>query len=218
MSKVTCHQSISLDGFTAGPNQSLENPLGEGGLRLHEWIFETAAWARMQGLPPRPETPDSAIVEEFASNPRVGAYVMGRNMFGGGHGAWDEDWRGWWGEDPPYHTPVFVLTHHARDPVPMQGGTTFHFVTGGIDSALEQARKAAGDKDVQIAGGASAVRQSIRAGKLDELYLHIVPIVLGTGERLLEDVGDPKMTPVTVVASPAVTHIKYRLEYAEAPG
>jgi dihydrofolate reductase len=132
-------------------------------------------------------------------------------MFGGGDGPWDMKWTGWWGDEPPYHTPVFVLTHHAREPLAMRGGTTFNFVTEGIDSALEQARSAAGDKDVVIAGGASAVQQYLGAGKLDELYLHIVPVILGAGERLLENVGDPTMQPVTVIASPAVTHIKYRI-------
>jgi dihydrofolate reductase len=210
---VKCHQSISLDGFTAGPDQSLENPIGVGGLRLHEWMFATAAWARRQGLPEGPETPDSAFVEELSSSTGVGAYVMGRNMFSAGRGEWDETWKGWWGDDPPYHRPVFVLTHHPRKPVPMQGGTTFFFVTDGPDSALRQAREAAGEKDVQIAGGAHTVQQFLRAKTLDELYLHIVPVVLGRGERLLEDVGDPKLTPVTVVASPAVTHVRYRVEY-----
>ena len=152
---------------------------------------------------------DAEVVEEVFEN--VGAYIMGRRMFGGGDGPWDETWTGWWGEDPPYHTPVFVLTHHPRAPLQMQGGTTFHFVTDGIGSALEQARAAAGDKDVVIAGGASAVRQYLAAGLLDELYLHIVPIVLGAGERLLEDVGDPVLEPIKVVASPAVTHVKYRV-------
>jgi dihydrofolate reductase len=137
--------------------------------------------------------------------------MMGRNMFGGGHGPWDEGWRGWWGEDPPYHTPVYVLTHHPREPLAMQGGTTFHFVTDGIESALEHARAAAGGRDVAIAGGAQAVRQYLGAGLLGELYLHIVPVVLGAGERLLEDVGDPTLEPVKVVASPRVTHVKYRV-------
>ena len=135
---------------------------------------------------------------------------MGRKMFGG-DGPWDETWRGWWGEDPPFHVPVFVLTHHPREPLPMEGGTTFTFVTDGIESALEQARTAAGDKDVMIAGGASAVQQCLAAGLLDELYLHIVPILLGAGERLLEGVGDPRLEPVKVIASPAVTHVKYRV-------
>jgi dihydrofolate reductase len=136
---------------------------------------------------------------------------MGRKMFGGGDGTWDETWTGWWGEDPPFHTPVFVLTHHEREPLPLQGGTTFTFVTGGIESALEQARAAAGDGDVMIAGGASAVQQYLAAGLLDELYLHVVPVLLGAGERLLEGVGDPKLEPVKVVASPAATHVKYRV-------
>ena len=214
MSLVRCHQAISLDGFSAGPNQSLENPLGEGGERLHEWMFETAAWARMQGLPAgRPETPDSAIVDEIASDPNVGAYIMGRNMFGGGHGRWDETWKGWWGENPPYHRPVFVLTHEPRAPVPMQGGTTFFFVTDGVASALRQAQAAAGDRDVHVAGGAHTIQQFLREGMLDELYLHIAPILLGAGERLLENVGEPRMTPVTVVASPRVTHIRYRIDH-----
>ncbi len=214
MSLVRCHQTISLDGFSAGPNQSLEIPLGEGGERLHEWMFETAAWARMQGLPAgRPETPDSAIVDEIASDPNVGAYIMGRNMFGGGHGRWDESWKGWWGEDPPYHRPVFVLTHEPRAPVPMQGGTTFFFVTDGAASALRQAQAAAGDRDVHVAGGAQTIQQFLREGMLDELYLHIAPILLGAGERLLENVGEPRMTPVTVVASPLVTHIRYRIDH-----
>lgn len=212
MSLVICHQAISVDGFTAGPNQSFENPIGEGGLRLHEWMFATAAWARMQGLPERPETPDSVIVAEIGANPNVGAYVMGRNMFDHGRGEWDETWRGWWGEDPPYHRPVFVLTHHPRKPVPMEGGTTFYFVTDGIDSALRQAREAARDMEVHIAGGAQTIQQVIRAGALDELFLHVVPITLGHGERLLENVGELTMTPTEVIASPAVTHIRYRID------
>jgi dihydrofolate reductase len=152
---------------------------------------------------------DAEVVDEVVQG--VGAYIMGRRMFGGGDGPWDETWRGWWGEDPPYHAPVFVLTHHAREPLAMQGGTTFTFVTDGIESALEQAQTAAGDKDIAIAGGASAVQQYLAAGLLDELYLHIVPIVLGSGERLLENVGDPTLEPVKVIASPAVTHVKYRV-------
>lgn len=213
MSRVICHQSISLDGFSAGPNQSLEIPLGEGGERLHDWMFETAAWARMQGLPERQETSDSAFVEEIGANPDVGAYVMGRHMFGGGEGPWDEGWRGWWGEDPPYHTPVFVLTRHARAPLRMQGGTIFHFVTDGSESALRQARKAAGERDVQIAGGANTIQQYLRSGDLDELHLHIVPIILGAGERLLENVGGVKMTQVSATAGAGVTHLQYRIDH-----
>ncbi|HEV2966764.1 MAG TPA: dihydrofolate reductase family protein, partial [Candidatus Dormibacteraeota bacterium] len=141
----------------------------------------------------------------------IGAYIMGRKMFGGGPGEWDSEWKGWWGPNPPYHVPVFVLTHHPRESLTMEGGTTFNFVTDGIQSAMGQAQAAAGDRKVSIAGGASAVRQFLAAGLLDELYLHIAPVVLGAGERLLEDVGDPLLEPVKVVASPAVTHIKYRI-------
>jgi dihydrofolate reductase len=206
---VTCQISISLDGFAAGPNQSLDNPLGEGGLRLHQWVFTTAGWQRMQGEEGGEDGPDSEVFEEVSQG--VGAYIMGRKMFGGGPGEWDQKWRGWWGDDPPYHVPVFVLTHHPREPLTMEGGTTFNFVTDGIESALQQAQAAAGDQKVSIAGGAMAVRQYLAAGWLDELYLHIAPVVLGTGERLLEDVGDPVLEPVKVVASPAVTHIKYRI-------
>jgi dihydrofolate reductase len=209
MSKLTCQISISLDGFVAGPSQSLENPIGEGGLRLHEWAFATASWREQQGQSGGARSVDSEVIDEVVQN--VGAYIMGRKMFGGGVGPWDSIWKGWWGEDPPYHVPVFVLTHHAREPLSMQGGTTFNFVTTGIRSALEQARSGAGDKDIMIAGGAHTVQQFIAAGMLDELYLHIVPIVLGTGERLLENVGDPTLLPVTVIASPAVTHVKYRI-------
>jgi dihydrofolate reductase len=178
-------------------------------MRLHQWMFETAAWRAMHGEPGGERTADSIVAESMSAG--VGAYVMGRKMFGGGPGAWDPGWRGWWGEEPPYHAPVFVLTHHARDPLPMQGGTTFHFVTDGIESALRQAKAAAGDRDVLIAGGASAIRQYLAAGLLEELYLDIVPVLLGAGERLLENVGDPTLEPVEVVASPKVTHIRYRV-------
>jgi dihydrofolate reductase len=209
MNSVTCQISVSLDGFVAGPNQSLDNPIGEGGMRLHEWAFATDSWRAQQGLEGGERNADAEVVDGLVAG--VGAYIMGRNMFGGGDGPWDQTWRGWWGEDPPFHAPVFVLTHHARAPLPMQGGTTFTFVTDGIGSALEQARAAAGDQTIAIAGGASAVRQYLAAGLLDELYLHIVPIILGAGERLLEDVGDPTLDPVEVVASPTVTHIRYRV-------
>jgi dihydrofolate reductase len=209
MSSVTCQISISLDGFVAGPNQSPENPIGEGGMRLHEWAFATDTWRRQQGLDGGEHNADADVVDEATQG--IGAYIMGRKMFGGGDGPWDEAWRGWWGEDPPYHVPVFVLTHHSREPLAMEGGTTFTFVTDGIGSALEQARAAAGDGDVAVAGGASVVRQSLAAGMLDELHLHIVPVILGAGERLLEDVGDPALEPVGVVASPAVTHVRYRV-------
>jgi dihydrofolate reductase len=209
MSTVTCHISMSLDGFVAGPNQSTDNPIGEGGMRLHEWVFATASWREQHGLEGGEHGADAEVVDEVVQG--VGAYIMGRKMFGGGDGPWDETWTGWWGEDPPFHVPVFVLTHHPREPLTMQGGTAFTFVTHGIESALEQARTAAGDEDVAIAGGASAVRQYLAAGLLDELYLHIVPIVLGAGERLLENVGDLTLEPVKAIASPAVTHLKYRV-------
>jgi dihydrofolate reductase len=209
MSIVTCQISISLDGYAAGPNQSLETPLGEGGMRLHQWALATDSWREHHGESGGERSPDSEVVEEVTRN--VGAYVMGRNMFSAGRDEWDPEWRGWWGEDPPFHTPVYVLTHHPREPLEMEGGTTFHFVTDGIEPALEQARAAAGERDVAIAGGASTVRQYLRAGLLDELYLHIAPVILGAGERLLDDVGDPTLEPVKVVASPAVTHVKYRV-------
>jgi len=198
-----------VDGFAAGPNQSLDNPVGEGGLRLHGWVFDTASWREQQGLEGGRPGVDSDVIEALVRN--VGAYIMGRNMFAPGRGAWNESWKGWWGEEPPYRAPVFVLTHHPREPVVMKGGTTFQFVTDGIVSALDQARQAAGGKDVAIAGGARTIRQYLAAGLLDELFLHLVPVILGTGERLLEDVGDPDLEPVEVVASPAVTHIRYRI-------
>ena len=209
MSETRCQISISLDGFVAGPNQSEKDPLGEGGTRLHEWALATESWRRQHGHEGGERNADSDVVDSATEG--IGAYVMGRNMFGGGPGSWDEGWTGWWGEEPPFRVPVFVLTHHPRDPLEMKGGTTFTFVTDGIEAALERARDAAAGGDVSIAGGASAVNQYLAAGLLDELHLHIVPIVLGAGERLLEDVGDPKLEPVEVVASPAATHIRYRI-------
>jgi dihydrofolate reductase len=206
---VSSNISISIDGFVAGPNQSPENPIGQGGMRLHEWMFNTASWRARHGSEGGERNADSDVVEAVGAG--VGAYVMGRNMFGPGRGQWDFDWSGWWGEEPPYHAPVFVLTHHPREPITMQGGTTFTFVTEGIERALEQAKAAAGDKNVEIVGGAQTIRQYLGAGLLDQLTLHIVPIVLGKGERLLQDVGDPVLAPVEVVASPAVTHITYRV-------
>lgn len=209
MNQVTAQISVSLDGFVAGPNQSLENPIGENGMRLHQWVFETESWRREHGLEGGSANVDSDVVEGLVKN--VGAYIMGRNMFGGGEGPWEETWTGWWGEDPPFHVPVFVLTHHPRAALALQGGTTFTFVTEGIDSALVRARAAAGEKDVAVAGGAQAVQQYLAAGLLDELYLHVVPVVLRAGERLLKNVGDPKLTPLEVVHSPLVTHVRYRV-------
>jgi dihydrofolate reductase len=200
MTRTTCHMSISVDGFVAGPNQDRDNPVGVGGLRLHEWH-----WAADQ---PGHEA-DAGARSELLK--RRGAYVMGRNMFGPIRGEWHEDWRGWWGEEPPYHAPVFVLTHYAREPIWMEGGTTFYFVTDGLPAALERARAQAGEGEIAIAGGASTVRQALNSGAIDELTLYLVPVVLGAGERLFDGVEDPGLEPVTVVHSPHVTHITYRV-------
>ena len=212
MSRLRSQISISLDGFVAGPNQSEEHPLGEGGERLHEWVFPLAAWRQAQGEQGGEVNASTRIVEESIEN--VGAAVMGRNMFGPVRGAWDgEQWRGWWGDDPPYHYPVFILTHYPRDPVKMDGGTTFHFVTDGIASALEQAKKAAGSNDVMLWGGASVIDQYLAAGLLDELELHVVPVLLGGGARLFDNLGDTavRLEQVRVVEAPGVTHLKYRV-------
>lgn len=200
MPRTTCHVTISVDGFIAGPEQSREQPLGVGGEQLHEWMFRTDE--------PAYEADVAAREDLLASR---GAYVMGRNMFGPVRGPWDEDWRGWWGPEPPYHAPVFVLTHHAHDPIEMEGGTTFHFVTDGFDAALQQARAAAGDRDVAIAGGASTVQQALAAGALDEITLDVAPVLLGAGERLFDGVVDPGLEPVEVTHSPYATHIRYRV-------
>jgi len=208
MSRVTCQISISVDGYAAGPDQTTENPLGEGGERLHERAIQTEGWRRSHGIEGGERNVDSEVAARMLEG--VGAFVMGRKMFAG-EGPWDESWRGWWGEDPPFHAPVYVLTHHPREPLEMEGGTTFHFVNDGLESALEQARAAAGEQDVAIAGGASTVNQALAAGALDELYLHVVPITLGAGERLFEGVGDVELEPVKVVSSPAVTHVRYRV-------
>ena len=209
MSKVISNISVSLDGFIAGPDQSLDNPLGIGGERLHEWAFATTAWQRRHGGDDAEASVDSEVID--ATLHEVGAYVMGRGMFGGGPGPWDDRWRGWWGDDPPFQLPVFVLTHHQRASLEMLGDTTFQFVTGGVDEALRRARAAAAERDVRVVGGATVIQQFLAAGLLDELQLHIVPILLGSGERLLVDCGDPELEPVDVVASPAVTHVTYRV-------
>jgi dihydrofolate reductase len=200
MPRTTCHMSMSLDGFVAGRQQSRDHPVGVGGLRLHEWHWHAGE--------PGHEA-DAGAREELMK--RRGAYVMGRNMFGPIRGAWDEDWRGWWGEEPPYHAPVFVLTHHVQDPIEMAGGTSFHFVTEGFDAAIEQAQAAAGDGDVEIAGGASTVRQAFTAKAIDELVLDLVPVLLGDGERLFDGVDDPGLEPIEVMHSPHATHIRYRI-------
>ncbi len=213
MSKLRCHISISLDGCVAGPSQSNENPLGVGGERLHEWAVSLAAWRQAHGLEDGEVNESARIVEESREN--VGAGVMGRNMFGPvGGGPWgDEQWKGWWGDDPPYHYPVFILTHHPRDPVEMEGGTTFHFVTDGIQSALDQARAAADGKDVMLWGGAQVANQYLAAGLLDELELHVVPVLLGAGARLFDNLGDAEvqLEQVRAVEAPGVAHLKYRV-------
>ena len=196
MTTVTCNVSVSVDGYVAGPNQSVDNPVGEGGLLLHQWHFE-------------PQGDDQQIIDEWQQSP--GAYVMGRNMFAPGRGEWDLSWNGWWGDDPPYHTPVFVLTHYPRESVPMDGGTVFHFVTDGIEAALDRAKSAARTGNVEIAGGASTINAYLDAGLVDELHLHIAPVVLGEGERLFAGVTGLRMQPVQVVGSPGATHVKYRV-------
>jgi dihydrofolate reductase len=212
MTKVRFSLAMSLDGYAAGPEQSLENPLGVGGMRLHDWAFPLAAFRREHGLEGGEVNASTPVVEENVAN--VGAYVMGRNMFGGGTGPWPEEpWNGWWGDDPPYHTPVFVLTHHAREPLVMQGGTTFEFVTDGVEAVLGQARAAAGDKDVVIAGGASVVRQALGAGLVDEVNVSLVPLLLGGGERLFDNLGDarPELEQIRAIDAPGVAHLKYRV-------
>ncbi|HET7722269.1 MAG TPA: dihydrofolate reductase family protein [Acidimicrobiales bacterium] len=191
MAKLRVHNmAISLDGYAAGPDQSLDHPLGVGGARLHEWVFATRAGRRMLGEDD--EGGVEGVDEELfvRGNENIGATIMGRNMFGPIRGDWgDEEWKGWWGDVPPYHHPVFVLTHYPRPPVPMEGGTTFHFVVDGIRAALDLATEAAGGQDVRLGGGAATVRQYLRAGLVDELHVAIVPILLGAGERLFDDLG-----------------------------
>ncbi|MGH9458727.1 MAG: dihydrofolate reductase family protein [Thermoanaerobaculia bacterium] len=211
MSKLRFQISMSVDGYVAGPNQTVENPLGEGGEALHEWIVAVRTWRQMHGMEGGSTGPDDDVAAESIRN--IGATIMGRHMFGGGEGPWGEDpWRGWWGDNPPFHTPVFVLTHHAREPLEMGGGTTFHFVTDGIESALERAKKAAGGKDVSLGGGADVAQQYLEAGLIDEMELHVAPLFLGSGARLFEntDGRQREYELVRVVPSPAATHYKYR--------
>jgi len=210
MPAVRLQLSMSLDGYVAGPRQSLENPLGEGGMALHEWALATRTFREMFGS----EGGETGIDEDraAASRANIGATIMGRNMFGPIRGEWEnDDWKGWWGDNPPYHGPVYVLTHHARDSFAMEGGTTFHFVTDGIGPALELACAAAGDQDVVIGGGASTAGQYLRAGLVDELELHVSPIILGSGERLLEDLDDglDGLEPVDVLSSQRVAHFRF---------
>jgi dihydrofolate reductase len=210
MSKVRAHISVSLDGYVAGPNQSHEYPLGEGGESLHDWVVELKAWRESHGREGGEENASTPVVEEEKAN--VGAEIMGRGMFGPPDGGpWDESWHGWWGEDPPFHMPVFVLTHHEREPLTLSD-TTFTFVTDGIESALAQAREAAGDGDVFISGGASIINQFLAAGLVDEVGLHVVPLLLGGGERLFDGVGPSlKLEQLRAVEAPGVAHLKYRV-------
>lgn len=194
--RVVCDISISADGYAAGPGQTADKPFGNGPVdRLHAWMFDT---------------PD----ENKAEAERIvaaGAFLMGRNMFGPSRGDWDLTWTGWWGEDPPYHAPVFVVTHHPRGPLTMRGGTTFTFVTGGIDAALEQAQDAAGDRDVAIAGGAATINQCLAAGHIDELRTHIAPVTLGAGERLFHGIPPQHLEILAARSASLVTHITYRV-------
>ena len=211
MERLTCDLSMSLDGYVAGPNQTLEQPLGRGGERLHEWAFRLKSFRERHGMPGGESGPDDDIVKEWLD--ANGAVVMGRRMFSGGEGPWEDDPNadGWWGDDPPFHVSVFVLTHHPRDPVVKGGGTSFTFVTEGIEAALEQARAAAGGKDVQVGGGAELVQQYLNAGLLDELNIHLVPVLLGNGGiRLLDRLEPTELELTRVIQSGAVTHLRYR--------
>jgi dihydrofolate reductase len=210
MSKLRLRISLSLDGYVAGPNQSVQNPLGEGGEELHRWIFPLAVWRKPHGLEGGKTDESTPVLEEELSN--IAATIMGRNMFGGHPGPWDRanPWKGWWGARPPFHHPVFVVTTHARPPLEMEGGTVFTFVTEGIEQAYDLARRAASGKDVALAGGANIAQQYLNAGLVDEMQLHIAPILLGSGERLFDGVKDLHgLALVQTVAAPNVTHLKF---------
>jgi len=212
MSKVRVHSfSISIDGYGAGPDQDLENPIGVGGLKVFEWFFPTRTWQRMHGG----EDGETGVDDDVAARgfENIGSYILGRNMFGPVRGPWpDESWKGWWGDEPPYHTPVFVLTHHARPPLEMKGGTTFHFVIDGIQSALNQAKDAAGGKDVRVGGGVGTIRQYLAASLIDELHLAIVPSLLGNGEHLFSGLNLPALGYECVerIEGARATHITLR--------
>jgi dihydrofolate reductase len=212
VAKLILDISVSLDGFVAGPDQTLDEPLGRGGEHLHEWAFATRVFQESHGREGGEDNVDSEVVQEHLG--RIGATVMGRRMFSGGSGPWEDDPNAdaWWGDDPPFHHPVFVLTHHAREPVTKEGGTTFTFVTDGIESALEQARAAAGDKDVGVGGGANVAQQCLTAGALDEVQLHVVPVLLGDGVRLFEGGdGARRLEATRMLESPTgVVHLRYR--------
>jgi len=213
MGKLTVDITMSLDGFVAGPNQTLEQPLGEGGERIHEWMYGLASFRERHGLSGGETNADADVIEESLAS--TGAVLMGRRMFSGGVGAWEDDPNadGWWGDNPPFGVPVFILTHHARETVAKQGGTTFTFLTEGIEAALAQARAAAGDKNISVAGGASLVQQCLRAGLIDELQIHLSPLLLGDGVRLFDHLGadQPQLEVTRVIESPTVTHIRYRV-------
>jgi dihydrofolate reductase len=212
MTRLTYSTSMSLDGFVAGVDQSRENPLGVNGMLLHEWLRVLAGWRKEAGLDGGVTNASSAVVE--AEDINRGAIIMGRNMFGGGPGPWSADpWNGWWGDNPPFHLPVFVLTHHARARLDMQGGTSFTFVTDGLEAALDLAKGAANGQDVAVAGGASVAKQYIAAGLIDEIRIHLVPVFLGEGVRLFEDpaLAEAKLTQVSVIEAPEVTHVTYRV-------
>jgi dihydrofolate reductase len=212
VSKLRFQISMSLDGFIAGPDQSVDNPLGIGGEQLHEWVVRLAAWREMHGKEGGEAGESSRVVEEAIAG--VGATVMGRNMFGGHPGPWDAEapWRGWWGKEPPFHHPVFVVTHHSREPLELEGGTTFNFVNDGIEAALERARRAAGGLDVSLGGGANVAQQYLAAGLVEVMEIHLVPILLGGGERLFEGLGQDDLHGlelVRAIATPQVTHLKF---------
>ena len=210
MTKLRVHISVSADGYVAGPNQSKENPLGEGGESLHDWVFPLRAWREPHGKEGGQVNASNSVVEEAQAN--VGAEIMGRGKFGGGPGPWGDDpWPGWWGAEPPFHMPVFVLTHYERDPLELSD-TKFTFVTDGIEAALKQATAAADGKDVTIGGGADVINQYLAGGLIDELELHVVPLLLGGGARLFEGVGpDLTLEQIRAVEAPGVTHVKYRI-------
>jgi dihydrofolate reductase len=210
MTRLTFDISTSLDGFVAGPNPTLEEPLGEGGEQLHEWVIRLASWRERHGMSGGETGADDDVTRESIG--AAGAFVMGRRMFSGGQGPWADDPNadGWWGDEPPFRVPVFVLTHHAREPLEKQGGTTFTFVTDGIESVLEQARDAAGEKRVDVAGGASVIQQYLKAGLVDDFQVHVVPVLLGGGVRLFDE-EEGRLELTRVVGSPAVTHLRYRV-------
>src|SRR6478609_11722982 len=209
MSELKLNITMSIDGFVAGPDQSPKHPLGVGGEELHGWLVPLKAFRESHGEEGGEVNASTPFAEDILAG--AGATIMGRNMFGGGPGQWDESWRGWWGDDPPYHHPVYVLTHHPREPLEMEGGTNFHFVTEGPEKALELALAAAGDREVHVAGGADCVRQYLRLGAIDELWLRTAPMLLGSGERLFEDVGDVTFEQLETIHSPRASHVRYRI-------